>query len=101
MLIDWWGTTSTDSCGNTATATQSIELKDTEAPMVTISAVTVPCCTDVSGLTNTGTPTLSDNCSPTSALTMTYSDSVSNPACGSSFTRTFRVAGTSFPVGDS
>lgn len=85
--------TATDSCGNSASCTQTISVTDTTAPMIVqcpgYIQVTCEQGTDPS---MTGVPTATDNCDP--APTATYSDSVDNGQCpiASIITRTWTVS---------
>jgi hypothetical protein len=70
--------TSRDGCGNVGTATQTITVRDTTPPVLTIPPnVTLECPANTS-TNNTGVATCQDNCSPSA---VTYSDVVSN-SCG-------------------
>jgi hypothetical protein len=72
--------TAADACGNSASCVQTITVRDTTAPTMTCPGnVVLECPADIS-TNNTGTATATDTCS---AVTITYSDSVSN-TCGGS-----------------
>ncbi|HTL56131.1 MAG TPA: hypothetical protein VL361_10660, partial [Candidatus Limnocylindrales bacterium] len=64
-----------DGCGNVGTASQTITVRDTTAPVLTIPPnLTLECPADTT-TNNTGVATAQDTCSP---ATVTYSDVVSN-----------------------
>lgn len=79
----------TDTCGNTATGTQLITVRDTTAPVIVAPPnLTLECPT--AATTNiTGVPTVTDGCS---ATTINFSDSVSNNCGGTKIiSRTWRA----------
>ena len=83
--------TATDATGNSASGTQMITVQDTNGPMVTAPANVTIECTDSTDPSNTGTPTVVDNCDP--APTVSFSDVVSAGSCpqGSVITRTWNA----------
>jgi hypothetical protein len=85
--------TVTDYCGNTATCTQTITLKDTEAPDITCPAdktgADALVCGESTLPANTGTATATDGCSPTGDIIIYYKDVPAiNSPCGG-ITRTW------------
>ncbi len=67
--------TATDACGNASSKTQTITVRDTKAPVLTVpSAISVNTDNNVCGATVGFTATATDNCGP---VTITYSQ---NPA---------------------
>jgi hypothetical protein len=79
--------TATDACGNSASALQTITVRDTTRPTITAPASLVLECPADTTTNSTGLPTVSDTCS---SVAVAYSDVVSN-TCGSSrvITRTW------------
>lgn len=77
----------TDACGNSANAVQTITVRDTTAPIITVPAgVVVPFTSDISPNT-TGQATAQDACS---SVTLSYSDALNIMADGSQvLTRTW------------
>ncbi|PWU17325.1 MAG: hypothetical protein C5B50_11595 [Verrucomicrobia bacterium] len=76
--------TATDACGNSTNGIQMITVQDTNPPTITPPQnVTLECPADTS-TNHTGMATASDTCS---AVTITYSDAVTNN-CGGSYTLT-------------
>jgi large repetitive protein len=71
--------TATDQCGNRATATQTISVRDTIKPTITCPADRVLECPANTATNATGVATATDGCS---AVTVVYSDSVSNGCAG-------------------
>jgi hypothetical protein len=70
--------TATDGCGNSASALQTITVRDTTPPTVTAPPNLVLQCPANTATNATGVATTQDGCS---AVTLAYSDSVSN-TCG-------------------
>jgi hypothetical protein len=88
--------TATDACGNTASKTQTINVRDISAPSISAPAdVTLECPADTTTNT-TGVATAQDVCS---SATISYTDSVTN-ACGGTklISRTWKA---SDPCGNS
>src|SRR5207244_1998517 len=83
--------TATDGCGNTATASQTINFtRDTQSPVITVtSSSTVPCNpTSVQISAAFGTPSVTDNCS--TGLTASFVDGAeTGNGCNFSVTRTW------------
>lgn len=77
----------TDSCGNTATCAQIIEVFDNTPPMITCPANVTINCTDGTLPAITGTATATDNCNGMS--TTDFTDSGLNGACPATFVRTW------------
>ncbi len=74
--------TAVDVCGNTAAHTQRITLTDQKEPTITCPAVVNLLCSDVSeGVIDSGQPTVSDNCTPTDDLKVSFSDEVIAENC--------------------
>ncbi len=66
--------TAIDGCGNMSGCIQTITIIDTTLPTITCpAAITVDCAAGI-GLGVTGSPVVSDNCTPTGALVVTFSD---------------------------
>ncbi|MEC4005915.1 gliding motility-associated C-terminal domain-containing protein, partial [Flavobacterium sp. SUN052] len=76
--------TATDTCGNTSTASQTINVQDTTAPVIAAlpAATTIACSTTPVFATATAT----DACG--SAFTLTYNDVTTNGACAGSYSVT-------------
>ena len=75
----------TDSCGNTASASQTIIVKDSIAPAITADfdkSVSVQCVSNIPGVP---TPTATDNCG--GSVTMAFNATGSGKACDSTITR--------------
>src|SRR5262249_7809710 len=70
--------TAVDQCGNTTNRIQTITVKDTTAPSLTIPTNLVLECPVNTTTNNTGVATATDGCG---SVTISYSDSVSN-VCG-------------------
>lgn len=70
--------TATDRCGNSTIIRRRYEIRDTEAPEFTRpSNINLTCLQDPFDLDFTGRPSaLSDNCSPTELLVVTFADQV-------------------------
>jgi hypothetical protein len=68
----------TDACGNSASALQTITVRDTTAPTITAPPSVVLECPADTSTNSTGVATAQDTCS---SVTITYSDVVSN-SCG-------------------
>jgi gliding motility-associated-like protein len=79
--------TSTDACGNSSTATQTVQVKDTGAP--TISALPAPSTIDCPATPQFATPTTTDGCA--SAVTLTFADVTTPGSCAGNYivTRTW------------
>lgn len=80
--------TATDDCGNTSMATQVITFTDDEQPFFTRPFnLEILCTQDYQDTTLTGSIfNLSDNCTPTNELVVTYTDVVINqPDCNFNF----------------
>jgi hypothetical protein len=71
--------TATDACGNLASALQTITVRDTAPPTLTVPPNLVLECPADTGTNSTGVATAQDACS---AVAITYSDSVSNVCAG-------------------
>jgi large repetitive protein len=70
--------TATDQAGNAASCTQTITFVDEQAPVISCPpATTVPCGSSADP-SITGNPTVSDNCTPTAQITVTFSDQTSD-----------------------
>ena len=93
--------TITDVCGNATTATQTINISDTTAPVVTgtLTALTMSGCsvsdaptamTTVSALESAGL-TITDNCTIDSNLVVTSVDGTASGTCPITFTRTYTI----------
>jgi hypothetical protein len=92
--------TITDACGNSTTVTQTINVNDTQAPVVTgtIPASTVEGCgpTDVPAAATTVAAlealgiTIADACTPDANLVVTSSDA-SSGTCPLVITRTYTI----------
>lgn len=81
--------TATDSCGNSNTYTQTIEVRDSEAPSFTPpTPIVLDCNSPDTSPAITGMPTnLMDNCTPSDSLIVDYTDNViPNPLCSSNYT---------------
>src|SRR4030095_9283080 len=77
---------STDGCGNSGSATQTITVQDTLGPVGTPSAHKSICCPDSTDPTvnlTLGTATALDNCS--GASTPTHSDSIAAGNCAGNY----------------
>jgi len=74
--------TATDSCGNSTNAVQTITVRDTTPPALTLPSDPVLNCPGDTRTNVTGVPTAVDGCG---SVTMSYSDVVSN-SCGSTRT---------------
>lgn len=88
--------TATDDCGNTSTVTQLYEIRDETAPdFQRPNRARLTCDQDPFDLDLTGrVVNLSDNCTPTDSLEVTFTDEIiSNGICSDAFTirRSFRV----------
>ena len=72
----------TDQCGNTASATQTVTISDTEVPTITLSntAASLSCGDNVNA--TLPTVTLTDNCTPIAALDIDFSEIVVNDQAG-------------------
>src|SRR5262249_16590632 len=70
--------TAIDSCGNSTNALQTITVRDTIRPSLTIPSDVVLQCPASTTTNSTGVATATDGCSK---VTLVYSDSVSN-SCG-------------------
>ncbi|WP_296378263.1 gliding motility-associated C-terminal domain-containing protein, partial [Winogradskyella sp.] len=85
--------TATDSCGNPATAVQTINVVDTTAPVITTTQgdldVTIE-CSDTTALDDALAlePTVTDNCSTTLITTLVSDDTVQDPDCPNASVRT-------------
>lgn len=93
-IIRSW--TATDDCGNSSTATQVIRVQDNEPPSFQRPFnIDLYCTQDFNDLSLTGNVSnLLDNCSPNSALTVSFSDVINEqPDCNFNFNvrRTWRV----------
>ncbi len=74
----------TDDCGNTSTCNQVITIDDSTAPVMTCPAgVTIECTTSTLP-PSTGSPTASDNCDATPAIT--YTDITTGSGCTQEYT---------------
>ncbi len=72
-----------DACGFKSTCTQNITIQDTKVPKLTCPAEIIISCDQDPSPSLTGQPTVSDNCSGGSDLTLTYSDDLSGlTGCG-------------------
>jgi hypothetical protein len=71
--------TATDDCGNTATASQTITVDDTEAPVLTCAPDATIACEDDLVFTP---PTAVDNCDPDPLITEVSFDSTAGPGDG-------------------
>jgi uncharacterized repeat protein (TIGR01451 family) len=81
-----------DACGNTATCTQTINVNDQTAPVITCPIdVTVDCVNDVP-MPNTSTATASDNCGGTPVISF-VGDITINQGCVNQYmiSRTYRA----------
>ncbi|HJW29867.1 MAG TPA: hypothetical protein VJ508_11580, partial [Saprospiraceae bacterium] len=75
-----------DHCGNSSTCTQSITVKDVQAPSISCPAnITIQCNTDTSPA-STGTATSTDNCDSTPAVSFT--DVTASGTCPQAYTIT-------------
>ncbi|WP_205514704.1 HYR-like domain-containing protein, partial [Longitalea arenae] len=85
--------TVTDACGNTTTQTQTITFtRDTEAPVITLTASTAVICNPTADQIAAafGTASVTDNCS--TGLTATFTDGAeTGTGCDRSITRTWTV----------
>jgi hypothetical protein len=80
--------TITDRAGQTATATVSVSVSDNQAPVISCPpATTVPCGSSADP-SITGNPTVSDNCTPTAQITVTFSDQTSDGQIARTWTAT-------------
>ncbi|MBX2929990.1 MAG: hypothetical protein KF852_19300, partial [Saprospiraceae bacterium] len=80
--------TITDRAGQTATATVSVTVSDNQAPVISCPpAITVPCGSSADP-SITGNPTVSDNCTPTAQITITFSDQTSDGQIARTWTAT-------------
>ena len=75
--------TATDLCGNTSSAVQTISVQDTTPPTITAPPNLVLECPANTSTSFTGVATAHDGCS---AVTITYSDSVTNTCSGATKT---------------
>ena len=66
--------TATDACGNSSTCVQTIEFKDTTAPVVTCPADVTIECSQSTDPSSTGTPTSHDVCDAN--ITITFGDAL-------------------------
>ena len=104
--------TYTDACGNTSTATQTITVNDTQAPVMDVppTNITVECigdvpamidlgwtdnCDGVGTVTGTDAPIVGGNCGGTITRTWTYTDACGNNA---TVTQTITVDDTTPPT---
>jgi gliding motility-associated-like protein len=76
--------TATDACGNASTASQTINVKDTSAPV--IAALPAPTTIDCPATPQFATATATDGCN--SAFTLTFNDVTTPGACAGSYTVT-------------
>lgn len=84
--------TAEDLCGNKSSKSQTITVQDITKPTITLQATVSIECSDNDDPSNTGYPTVNDNCDPNP--TISFSDSPIVPStCASqySFTRTWTV----------
>lgn len=93
-IIRSW--TATDDCGNSSTTTQVVRVQDNEPPSFQRPFnIELYCTEDFNNLALTGNVSnLADNCSPTEALTVSFSDvTIEQPDCNFNFNirRTWRV----------
>ena len=84
--------TSTDACGNNASATQTISIVDTSAPTVTAPTDITISCTASTDPSQTGIGSATDDCDP--APLVTYSDTATLGTCAGSSTITRSWSGT-------
>mgnify|MGYP002136418057 FL=1 len=84
----------TDACGNTSTATQTINVADNTPPSITApNDVTVTCASDVP-TPNIALVVVSDNCSESNEIVVTFvGDVISNQSCANKYTitRTYKA----------
>lgn len=84
----------TDACGNSATATQTIDVSDTTPPAITVpDPVLVSCASDVPA-PDINLVLVSDNCSSNEGITITFvSDEIVNQLCANKYTinRTYKA----------
>ncbi|MBL7791732.1 MAG: hypothetical protein JNK77_05400, partial [Saprospiraceae bacterium] len=83
--------TATDLAGNTASCVQTISFSDTQAPVITCPANAVLPAGTPPTPNNTGTPTASDNCTPTPQIALTFSDQSSGTGCSQVIQRTWNA----------
>ncbi|RZJ33177.1 MAG: gliding motility-associated C-terminal domain-containing protein, partial [Flavobacterium sp.] len=76
--------TATDACGNSSTASQTINVEDTTAPV--IAALPAASTIDCPALPIFATATATDECG--SAFTLTFEDATTNGACAGSYSIT-------------
>lgn len=83
----------TDACGNSATATQTINVSDVTPPIIIAPApVTVTCASDVPA-PNIALVSATDNCSGNDVTITFVNDVISNQSCANQYTitRTYRA----------
>jgi hypothetical protein len=81
----------TDACGNSSTCVQTINVVDTQAPVITCPANTTVQCGQSTLPAATGTATATDNCDGNPSVT--YTDATTPGSCAQQFTilRTWRA----------
>nr|MDQ3017556.1 hypothetical protein [Bacteroidota bacterium] len=65
-----------DMCGNAAQCIQTIVIRDTKKPILTIPASVTISCEESTATTHTGLATATDNCTPTTNIQIAFSDNV-------------------------
>jgi large repetitive protein len=96
MIINTW--TTEDDCGNTATCSQTIRVRDTTIPVIDCPVnVMVECSDDLTPL-GQGEATATDNCSDPEDIMISYLDSNLPGSCEDSYTiqRTWTAADECF-----
>jgi hypothetical protein len=81
--------TATDQAGNAASCTQTITFVDEEPPLISCPpAAAIPFGTPPTP-SETGNPTVSDNCTPQGQISVNFSDQTTGTGCAQVITRTW------------
>jgi hypothetical protein len=92
LLIRTW--TAEDPCGLKSSCEQRITIRDITAPVITCPANVTISCTASRLPASTGNPTVSDNCTAVSGITISYTDNITGlTGCGGTgvLVRTWRA----------